>query len=337
MMDRALAPSDRRQDIIHPSEMAKADWCPRATYFRIKTGHIPQKKYNFVLENIFDEGHATHRKWQNRLADMGLIWGYWSHNGDKVGPCLRPDDGLHWEYEEFGLVCEDLMIHGSTDGVIPELQAMIEVKTIGSGTLRFEAPKLMEKHSNDAEKVWKDLHRPLGSHIKQGNLYLWLARQMGVDVYRMIFIYEFKANQQVKEFVIELSMDVVQPLLDKAQSIVYALEGKSGLPPCPFDGCLQCQEYDGEGTQEERGGEQPHAGDGPVEPRGAQEGGSTGSARSTSAVRRAAEPTGRPDRSGRQQADESVSGPDGVGELARGANVPRTGRRKIRRRAPKED
>ena len=62
MMDRALAPSDRRQDIIHPSEMAKADWCPRATYFRIKTGHVPEKKYNFVLENIFDEGHATHRK-----------------------------------------------------------------------------------------------------------------------------------------------------------------------------------------------------------------------------------------------------------------------------------
>jgi hypothetical protein len=33
---RAQEDNSRRQDIIHPSEMAKENWCPRQTTFRIR-------------------------------------------------------------------------------------------------------------------------------------------------------------------------------------------------------------------------------------------------------------------------------------------------------------
>src|SRR5258708_1016138 len=68
-------PTDRRQDIIHPSEMAKGDWCHRATYYRL-AGWTPPKddKFSFVLQNIFAEGHEIHRKWQKWISEMGRLW-----------------------------------------------------------------------------------------------------------------------------------------------------------------------------------------------------------------------------------------------------------------------
>lgn len=336
MQKRALAPSDRRQDILHPSEMAKSDWCPRASYFRIKTGIVPEKKFSFVLENIFDEGHATHRKWQNRFADMGIIYGYWIRHNERYGPGFRPD-GDGWEYGELALSCPELMIHGHTDGYIPEDNCLIEVKTIGVGTLRFEAPQMMQRYDYDAEQVWKHLNRPLRSHINQGMLYIWLAQQMGYKVDKIVFIYEFKPNQQVKEFVAELNMDIVQPLLDKARSVVYALNGKSELPPCPFGGCQQCQEAEKNAESKTYDEKQPNAGNGLVKSGGAPESGPTGIAATAATGSRATTASGRSNRAERQRTDGILSETDGMGELAGKSSSTSTNRRKIRRRKAKED
>ena len=74
---RIAEPSDRRQDILHPSEMAKADWCPRQSWYRLSGAQPsnPGKVHGHQLENIFDEGHTIHDKWQHRLWDMGDLWG----------------------------------------------------------------------------------------------------------------------------------------------------------------------------------------------------------------------------------------------------------------------
>jgi len=67
MMKEHAKPSDRRQDIIHPSEMAKEGWCPRSTYYRIKACREasdpflkPPENIGVQLLNIFDEGHNIH-------------------------------------------------------------------------------------------------------------------------------------------------------------------------------------------------------------------------------------------------------------------------------------
>ena len=70
----------RDPTVIHPSEMAKDDWCPRATYLRIISGKWPpvKEKFDFVRENIFAAGNDIHTKWQDRIIDAGFpVWGDW--------------------------------------------------------------------------------------------------------------------------------------------------------------------------------------------------------------------------------------------------------------------
>ena len=66
--------ADRDPTVIHPSEIVKADWCPRATYLRIISGKWPdeKEKFDFVRENIFATGNDIHSKWQTRMIDAGF-------------------------------------------------------------------------------------------------------------------------------------------------------------------------------------------------------------------------------------------------------------------------
>jgi hypothetical protein len=143
-------------DHIHPSEMAKADWCPRATYYRLKTGKVFDDSFSFVLENIFDEGNEIHRKWQNRMRQTGKLWGswrclicmQWRHQCFAPGPA---DGGMcydkiihHWEYKEVPLEDKDSLIWGHEDGAMCDPTAltvdgyMVELKSVGLGTLRID-------------------------------------------------------------------------------------------------------------------------------------------------------------------------------------------------------
>src|SRR6266571_4139441 len=52
---------NRRADVIHPSEMAKADWCPRATCYRI-LGELPnnEQAIGYGTASIFETGNTAH-------------------------------------------------------------------------------------------------------------------------------------------------------------------------------------------------------------------------------------------------------------------------------------
>lgn len=271
-----------RTSVIYPSEMARSDWCPKATYYRMSGLPDKSSSPSFTLENVFAEGNAIHSKWQRWLADTGKLWGDWRCNrcteyvknsvkpGDRdYGPCVGigfvmlgeplksgmdtetksfPHD---WEYKEVTLKSASLPISGHADGGLIGHNALIELKSVGLGTLRFEAPKIFAANEHevggkkiaDIEGMWKDLHRPLLSHIKQGNIYLWMAREMGLPFDRIQFVYEFKANQQVKEFSVWESSDILDPMLDTAAKINYAV--RAGVPPaCPKGGCANCKAYE---------------------------------------------------------------------------------------------
>src|ERR1700684_64871 len=69
---------DRDPGHVHPSEMSHADWCHRATFFRIASGAWPSSdRFNFVLQNIYAEGNEIHAKWQRWLAETGELYGNW--------------------------------------------------------------------------------------------------------------------------------------------------------------------------------------------------------------------------------------------------------------------
>jgi hypothetical protein len=245
MIKEHSKPSTRRQDIIHPSETCKESWCPRATYHRIKACREagdpflkPAESIGVQLLNIFDEGHYIHDKWQKRLTTMGKLWGNWSCNfcgsifKDQLPlpSCPYCDVGQNGLiYREVPLRAREYLIAGHADGAVPHLKSLIEIKSVGAGTVRIEAPEIYKKNTNgsfiDFQGLWKDIKEPFPSHIKQGQLYLALCSLMGLPYDRIIFIYEAKFNQGVKEFVVKYDYSVSEEVFRKCGLIVSALKG----------------------------------------------------------------------------------------------------------------
>ena len=246
--------------------MAKADWCVRATFYRISGRPQPDERFNWVLENIFAKGNYTHTQFQSWLRDTGELFGSWRcsicdrwvHNTlsgdlDRVKPCAwyMGDDKKSygvphaWCYMEVRL--RDGQIAGKSDGGYRD--TLLEFKTVGLGTVRAENRTLLNRYYHedvklyDLDKLWKELKRPFPGHIKQGNIYLFLARQMGLTQFkRMTYVYEFKANQQTKEFSVAY-LRMLAPMLARADKVINGL--KYNRPPaCEFGGCEQCKAYE---------------------------------------------------------------------------------------------
>jgi len=165
-----------------------------------------------------------------------------------LGPTTCPNCGNDtMEYNEVTLVDNDLRIAGHTDGWIKGIgdDTLIEIKSIGPGTIRSEAPNLFMDNEGDFMKAWKNVRRPFPSHIMQGQVYLELMQRMGHDVNEIVFIYELKADQDYKEFSIKRDFELVRHIFDNAKLIVDAVE--AGLvPDCnnnPGGTCKQCAPY----------------------------------------------------------------------------------------------
>jgi hypothetical protein len=243
--------SDRQTDVLHPSEIIKADWCHRYSFYLLKGGKKKADKPSLRLQNIFDEGHAIHEKWQNRFYEMGTLYGKFNCvycKGVTFG--LSPTECEHCgcdvlKYGEVSLREESLRIAGHTDGWIKNLgeDCLIEIKSIGAGTLRFEAPDLLYDADGDVTKAWKNIRRPFRSHLLQGQMYLELASRMYGDKApkEIVFLYELKADQDYKEFTVKADFDIVERVFNAAKKVVDAVEADS-MPKCNVssDGCKQC-------------------------------------------------------------------------------------------------
>ena len=237
--------SDRRTDVLHPSEIIKADWCHKYSYYLLNGGKAKKEKPNLRLQNIFDEGHFIHAKWQNRLADMGVLYGQWNGlTGSGWAVSKDVDLSIH-DYKEVPLVHEPLRIYGHADGWVKGLgdDCLIEIKSIGAGTLRFEAPDLLYDADGDVTKAWKNIRRPFRSHLLQGQMYLELAkRQFGEEAPdEIVFIYELKADQDYKEFTVKADYEIVERIFLAAQKVVDAVE-TGVMPECNVspEGCKSC-------------------------------------------------------------------------------------------------
>lgn len=245
-------PGDRRTDVLHPSEIIKKDWCRRASYFLLK-GHTKiQERPNLRLQSIFDEGHAIHHKWQNWFYEMGVLHGQfqcqsckkmnWGTSPKYCDMCQSTD----LEYAEVTLEDPKLRIKGHTDGWIKGIgdDCLIEIKSIGPGTIRAESPELFEP-GMDFMGAWRNVHRPFRSHLLQGQMYLELMKRMGHDVNEIVFLYELKADQDYKEFIIRADYELVHHIFENAEKVVKAVE-KNIAPPCNNNvggSCKQCAGY----------------------------------------------------------------------------------------------
>lgn len=230
---------DRNPFCIHPSEMAKGDkWCERATYYRINGTPADPSPNSLAMEMVFETGHDAHHKWQSWLWDMGILWGMWEclwcglYWWDKSPTmCLRCEVGKDLlKYREVPVSNDQYLIAGQADGLIKK---PIEVKSIGPGTVRVEAPALLAKYSythidsegaphtgTDWQALWRGIRRPFPSHLKQGMIYCFCAGWSHID-----FLYDPKfLTAWPKEFEIKFSKDIIQDVLDKCLLVKDALE-----------------------------------------------------------------------------------------------------------------
>ena len=240
----------RRTDVLHPSEMAGDNWCHRASYFQL-LGQEPQanRKMSMRLLSIFEEGHMIHAKWQKWFQEMNVLYGKWY--------CTECEE-MFWggsdchdgplEYREVPLFYEPLRISGHSDGWLIGLgdPLMLEIKSVGMGTLRWEAPELLAENDNDFDKAWKALNAPFKKHITQVQIYMKLAELLGYDnvPQEAVLIYEAKPNQEAKEFVVRKSDFGITELFDAAKMICDAIRDK--VPPVcnlsPTE-CSNCKGY----------------------------------------------------------------------------------------------
>jgi CRISPR/Cas system-associated exonuclease Cas4 (RecB family) len=355
---------NRRSDIIHPSEMAKADWCPRATCYRILGEHPNNEQaIGYGTASIFETGNTAHTKWQNWVREMGRLYGRWlcticDHRWLATSPLACENCGSvreHLRYREVPLDGESrYLVAGHADGAVLDIHSLIEVKTIGTGTIRIEEPELVRKHTKkttdgktvlDLDSLWNGIKRPFPSHRRQGQIYLHLANVMGLDVDRIVFLYENKANQQPKEFSVTYDPDYTYELFETARDIKFAVadgtvldrpkgfeHNKAPCNKCPFLGV--CWKEDDDGTEDHP---QRDAGDGPAESGSETAAGAASDLTADKTTQRRARTAGRPHRGDRRRADAAVHPDDEVERVPERTGRGSGDRRTVRRRRRRQD
>ena len=362
----------RREDILHPSELCKNDMCDLAVYYRLigaKPLKVAVEKPSFQLQRIFDQGTEIHLKWQAYLTGAGILEGYWQCPSTTCGKVFwdvapmacprcnhvglaRDEQRTNMIYKEVFFDAEEShLIQGHADGKIG--RRILEIKSIGIGTIRVEAPGLLAQHTYktlvldedgkrtsdhtgdlrddvvktfvDWEGLWKSIKRPLNSHQRQAHLYVALARMQGIDVDGVVFLYESKWNQSSKEFRVEYNAAIAEPMLEKALDLKYAIE-KRKPPRCPHGGCKACAVYEGTDNNEEHRDDQgdapqaqPAGGDGRGELAGSGAAGEAGPAPARAARGLRAAGTREPLGARRRAADGAVRPADRVGRVPLGA------------------
>jgi len=248
---------DRDMSYIHPSDIIKDDWCALAQYHAVNGNYVETRdKTSARLASIFAEGHTIHAKWQKWFEDMGVLYGKWYNpvTKDYTWATSKDLQGLaNKEYAEVSLRSDKHMIRGHADGWIKGLgeDCLIEIKSIGSGGIRMDAPAIMAQADDNVEKAWKNIKTPFRSHQLQGQVYLHLCHLMAEEGLlesapkEIVFIYELKANQEYKEFVVQYNPEFTKDIFDKALDVAWAVNNKRP-PVCSTDpavGCKRCAPF----------------------------------------------------------------------------------------------
>lgn len=244
LIRQQLAGNERRSDCIHPSEAANKFWCSRATYYRITGVDAKAAIHRLPMSVVFDQGHEAHNKWQTWFWEMGVLSGNWEciqcgYHWEGTSPTECPtchSPGIYLRYREVSADQEEYLIHGHADGQIGD--GLIEIKTIGEGTIRHDAPRLVDrysyvhkdvdgkKHSGvDWKALWANIHRPFAAHLRQGMLYCFST---GLE--KITFIYEPKfIVSEPKEFLVRYQSNLIEDVLERCLNLKASLQ--KGYPP----------------------------------------------------------------------------------------------------------
>lgn len=222
----------RDTKFLHPSEICKKDWCPRSSWYTIKDAKRPDQSVNFQRLNIFAEGTAIHDKWQAWLAATGVLEGRWecavcnaswwgvSKDNDACYACYN----RIIRYKEVPIENAEFHLLGHSDGIISDAKgkAILEIKSVGIGTLRYESPELFARFTKgdlSLDGMWKEIKTPFYSHLRQINLYMYC-----LGIHDGVVLYEWKPTQEVKEFQVRFQEEMIASILAGCSTVKSALD-----------------------------------------------------------------------------------------------------------------
>ena len=209
---------------IYPSELSHgSDKCVRAIHYRLTDVPQAPQPVSIVSELIFNIGNVAHSWWQNIWWDMGILKGdffclgcelLWEDTSPHNCPrCLSVGKDF-LRYREVPFASEEYGVVGRADADTTT-DGLIEIKTIGVGSIRWEAPHLTEKHGENWDALWRDIKHPFPSHRKQGMLYCYFLKREQIT-----YIYEPKfVSAAPKEFVVQFRQDYVDEMLQECMEI----------------------------------------------------------------------------------------------------------------------
>ena len=256
LLRRELPPSTRSTFHLHPSEAAAEDWCPRYAQMVLESDEEPAPdRHRFQMENIFAEGHAIHAKWQKWLGDMGVLYGLW---GCLACPAMAWSVGTPTDLCEHPPACvyylevplETDLWQSHADGIVVVAGSptrMLEIKSVGKGTIRHAAPGLL-RDCPDMSDAFKKITVPFKAHRNQIQIYMYLANEIN-DMYpdgpipaidTAVVLYENKADQSVKEFVVPADISQIADILEASEDIQRHLDTGT-LVPCNYTGKGTCK------------------------------------------------------------------------------------------------
>jgi hypothetical protein len=213
--------SDHRTG-IYPAEMSHNDRCIRAIVYRLSGVESLPVPTSIVSELVFNHGNTSHEWWQDKWWGMGILKGVFHCRAcglswEDISPlsCPRCDMSKYMlNYKEVPFKSERYNMVGRADADTTT-DGLIEIKTIGVGSIRWEAPHLVEKHGTDWDALWRDIKHPFPSHRRQGQLYCYFLERDEIK-----FIYDPKfVSAAPKEFVVKFSKDYIDQILDDCDDI----------------------------------------------------------------------------------------------------------------------
>ena len=222
---KKAAENTRRYDIFHPSAWG---YCLRKVAYQYynEKGKFFQKTeadVNSRLEMIFDNGHHVHARWQDYLANTGVLRGIWRcpnptcgkryGEGQKLG-IFNPMDVRGWkckcgnenklEYDEVPIISEpEYNFRGNCDAILDFRGTPFEVKSaLDVIVVDFKSMK-----NDDFSK----LTHAKPEHVVQVNIYIWVLGLKGG-----ILLYENKDKQLVKEIFVPRDETLIERVKKEA-------------------------------------------------------------------------------------------------------------------------
>lgn len=205
---------------FHPSRLAKATCIRKMVYEYLNAPYIAERKdFSAQSHRIFHNGHAVHERLQNYIADLNVytegkcsLIGRWmckdckkrygySEGNKKEADCWvsRPEkcecgaNRFRFKYMEVGIEIPEFRVKGKADGVLEWKvdRILIEIKSMNP----FQYMKLTS---------------PPGYYLPQAMIYL-----KGTGLKNMLWLFEDKATQDLKEYITQYDEKIIVPIFDK--------------------------------------------------------------------------------------------------------------------------